>query len=218
MTGNNQVMNCDPDSNLRYVGNSPKNYVWFNKEIWRVIGVFDGQVKIIRDEYYNDGNGVAFDFGSINGGTHGTYGYNDWSQSIIKSELNDGASSFLESIKSRDFVSYGYIDLDHVWNIGGTADVCNDVVMFNWRTDMDQTAYTECSYNSWLYDNNHYKWTMIPDSDRYTNVFYIHINGAVGYNLVNNTNFKVLPVLYLNSDVIIIGGNGTYNQPFLLGI
>ena len=52
--------NDDPDGNIRYMGADPNNYVSFNNELWRIIGVFDvkssenGQsekrLKIIRDE------------------------------------------------------------------------------------------------------------------------------------------------------------------------
>ena len=48
------------DNNLRYVGANPNNYVRFNNELWRIIGVFnnidDGtgkketRLKIIRNE------------------------------------------------------------------------------------------------------------------------------------------------------------------------
>ena len=48
------------DNNLRYVGLSPDNYVLFNNELWRIIGVMnnieDGEgnketrIKLIRDE------------------------------------------------------------------------------------------------------------------------------------------------------------------------
>ena len=47
-------MTNDPGGNPRYVGKSPNNYVSFNNELWRVIGVFDGQVKIIRNEVYGE--------------------------------------------------------------------------------------------------------------------------------------------------------------------
>ena len=48
------------DNNLRFIGADPKNYVWFNDELWRIIGVMnnidDGtgkketRLKIIRNE------------------------------------------------------------------------------------------------------------------------------------------------------------------------
>ena len=33
--------NDDPDGNIRYMGADPNNYVSFNNELWRIIGVFD---------------------------------------------------------------------------------------------------------------------------------------------------------------------------------
>ena len=54
--GTGQVVN---ENGYRYEGKNPNNYVWFNNELWRIIGVFDedshgqyGQnlVKIIRND------------------------------------------------------------------------------------------------------------------------------------------------------------------------
>ena len=53
--GTGQVVN---ENGYRYEGKDPNNYIWFNNELWRIIGVFDsashGQsgnlVKIIREE------------------------------------------------------------------------------------------------------------------------------------------------------------------------
>ncbi|MBR1414067.1 MAG: hypothetical protein IJ574_05325 [Bacilli bacterium] len=50
-----------PDENIRYMGANPDNYVWFNDELWRIIGVMNNveggssgktetRVKIIRNE------------------------------------------------------------------------------------------------------------------------------------------------------------------------
>ena len=29
------------DNNLRFIGSDPDNYVWFNDELWRIIGVMN---------------------------------------------------------------------------------------------------------------------------------------------------------------------------------
>ena len=85
------------DKNLRYVGTSPKNYLKFNGETWRIIGVFnnittidengeekkESLVKIVR----NDSLGkYSWDTSesSINSG----YGINEWSQADLMTELN----------------------------------------------------------------------------------------------------------------------------------
>ena len=63
------------DAGIRYEGKNPNNYVWFNNEYWRIIGVFDsnshGQsgknlVKIIRDNILD---GLAWDKSNTNSWT-----------------------------------------------------------------------------------------------------------------------------------------------------
>ena len=81
------------DNNLRYVGANPCNYVSFNNEVWRIIGVMnnvdDGtgkletRLKIIRN---NRLGRYSFDssVSSINSG----WGNNDWVNSELMRELN----------------------------------------------------------------------------------------------------------------------------------
>ena len=38
------------DTNIRYYGSDPNNYVRFNNELWRIIGVFGNNVKLVRSE------------------------------------------------------------------------------------------------------------------------------------------------------------------------
>ena len=80
--GNGQVVN---ENGYRYEGKNPNNYIWFNNELWRIIGVFDasshgqsGQnlVKIIRKDAIG---GLAWDSGNVN----------DWSASSLKALLNE---------------------------------------------------------------------------------------------------------------------------------
>ena len=40
----------DEHEDIRYYGANPNNYVSFNNELWRIIGVIDGKIKIIRNE------------------------------------------------------------------------------------------------------------------------------------------------------------------------
>lgn len=80
--GTGQVVN---EKGYRYEGKNPNNYIWFNNELWRIIGVFDeeshGQTgqkltKIIRNK-------------SLGGLTYHRGFSNDWSNaSSLKSLLN----------------------------------------------------------------------------------------------------------------------------------
>ena len=39
-----------PDENIRYYGSNPNNYVRFNNELWRIIGVFGENIKLVRKD------------------------------------------------------------------------------------------------------------------------------------------------------------------------
>ncbi len=95
--GTGQVVN---EKGYRYEGKNPNNYVWFNNEYWRIIGVFDTEVvksdnttvskslvKIIRADVLD---GLAWD----------KSGTNDWTTASLNKLLNgayynaqDGTSS-----------------------------------------------------------------------------------------------------------------------------
>lgn len=43
------ISTTDHDGELRFIGANPNNYVSFNNQKWRIIGVFDGKLKLIQD-------------------------------------------------------------------------------------------------------------------------------------------------------------------------
>ncbi len=71
----------------RYAGSNPNNYINFNNELWRVIGLVntpEGQrIKLIRNE--NIGSRLWFNSPQ---NVNGSFGINEWSQSEIKNYLN----------------------------------------------------------------------------------------------------------------------------------
>ena len=64
-----------PDQNIRYYGSNPNNYVLFNNELWRIIGVFGNNVKLVRSESLGS---LSWDSSesTINGG----FGINQWGE------------------------------------------------------------------------------------------------------------------------------------------
>ena len=86
----------DTAGNIRYYGATPKNYVYFNCdsypstncELWRIIGVFDGKIKLMRNETIGK---YSWDTSasSVNSG----YGVNEWSQADLMKLLNPGHES-----------------------------------------------------------------------------------------------------------------------------
>ena len=138
------------DNNLRYIGANPNNYVRFNNELWRIIGVFnnidDGsgtketRIKLIRDEpigkyrWDNKPSGT--------GSSTSSFGSNDWTDSTLKEVLNNGPywnrtsgncpSGQSGATTSCDFSTNGLTEeaktmiSDAIWNLGGSS-TSNDV-------------------------------------------------------------------------------------------
>ena len=116
LTYNGLEVDETTDKNLRYVGASPKNYLKFNDETWRIIGVFnnitiideqenektESLVKIVR----NDSLGDYYSWDSSESSTNDGYGINEWSQADLMYELNcDGKSTKY----CRDDITEGYL-------------------------------------------------------------------------------------------------------------
>ena len=100
-------------TDYRYIGSDPNNYVTFNNETWRIIGVFtvdDGtgkkeeRLKIIRNE--SIGN-MAWDSNNIN----------DWSNATLNANLNSG--DYWTNILSDNAKS---MIGDTLWYLGGTSN------------------------------------------------------------------------------------------------
>ena len=64
------------DQNIRYYGANPNNYVSFNNELWRIIGVFGNNVKLVRSESLGSLSWDSSD-STINSGS----GINQWGES-----------------------------------------------------------------------------------------------------------------------------------------
>ncbi len=74
------------DENIRYVGAMPNNYVEFNGEAWRIIGVFGSNLKLVRDDILT---AYSFDNKNKSQGIDTDYGTNDWTNSYLRGFLND---------------------------------------------------------------------------------------------------------------------------------
>ena len=125
-TSNGLKKDNTPDQNIRYYGSNPNNYVSFNNELWRIIGVFGNNVKLVRSEKLGY---LSWDSSesSVNYG----WGVNEWSQSDLKNYLNTmyyggttvtcygGTKNSTTTCPTNtiDETSKGLIDY-HTWNTG----------------------------------------------------------------------------------------------------
>ena len=82
--------------NIRYYGANPNNYIYFNCsdysnqtsstcETWRIIGVFDGKLKLIRGSQIGK---YSWDNKNTSTGAEDNYGKNDWTTARLMKLLN----------------------------------------------------------------------------------------------------------------------------------
>ena len=90
---------ADVAGNIRDYGANPNNYIYFNCsdyknqtastcETWRIIGVFDGNVKIMRGSQIG-----TYSWDSSASDVNTGYGVNEWSQADLMKLLNSGYES-----------------------------------------------------------------------------------------------------------------------------
>ena len=91
----------DTAGNIRYYGASPNNYIYFNCsdysnqssstcETWRIIGVFNNKVKLIRGSQIGT---YSWDNKNASTGAETAYGKNDWTDARLMKLLNPGYES-----------------------------------------------------------------------------------------------------------------------------
>ena len=137
---NELVYDETSDNNLRYIGANPNNYVSFNNELWRIIGVMnnidDGtgkketRLKIIKDEPYS--TGIAWDTDNVN----------DWAIASLQEELN---TTYLNSFTSPPKEMIG----NAVWNLGGSST----------SDDVTASMFYERERGTEVYSGNSTTWT-----------------------------------------------------------
>ena len=256
------------ENGYRYEGKNPNNYIWFNNEYWRIIGVFDstshGQseknmVKIIRDDVLS---GLAWDKSDKN----------DWSTASLNLLLNGAYYSAKDGINSgycyglystvtgncnytKSGIQDGYRGMiaNVTWYLGGSLSASSTAdafygyergsTVYSGRpttttgyigliypsdygysvlssscartTNLDSYDSDTCAGASWLYDGA--LWTLTPGLSYRQNVFFFNnIAKMVQYGA--RYGYGVRPVLYLDSSVLLYDGDGSLENPYIIGM
>ena len=104
------------DTNIRYYGANPNNYVSFNNELWRIIGVFNDNVKLIRKDSLG---WLSWDTSesTVNSG----YGINQWGES------KDTSGNIYEGADLQVYLNkmyYGGIEVTCYNDLNNTKTTC----------------------------------------------------------------------------------------------
>ena len=263
--GTGKVVN---ENGYRYEGKNPNNYIWFNNEYWRIIGVFDsashGQsgknlVKIIRADVLD---GLAWHKSNTN----------DWTTASLNLLLNgayynahDGTSSgycyvYNGILANCDYtirgIQSGYRGMiaNVTWYLGGYSDYYATAEAF-YGYERGTTVYSgrptsttgyiglmypsdygysvlssscarttelrsyntpTCAGQSWLYGKRH-EWTLTPYSTNSASVFYLGYRGPLYYEFAHY-GIGSRPVLYLDASVYKTDGDGSLENPYIVGM
>ena len=264
--GTGQVVN---ENGYRYEGKNPNNYIWFNNEYWRIIGVFDsashGQsgknlVKIIRAEtldalawhksntndwtasslksllngaYYNaqDGTSSGYCYGystiatancdytkrGIQSGYRGMIANVTWylggfSRTSATTSAFYGYERGTTVYSGRPTSTTGYIGLMYPSDYGYSvlSSSCTRT------TNLGSYNSAKCAGQSWLYGKG-YELTLTPHSSYSYSVFTLSNSGDL-YRYNADNGYGSRPVLYLDASVYKIDGDGSLNNPYIVGL
>ena len=241
-----QIGATESVTEYRYRGASPKNYVTFNNEVWRIIGVFptddgtgniENRIKLIKDQsignkYWNtsDSNNWARP-ATLNTELNTTYlnSLDSTSQSMIgqaKYYLGGYNTSGVQKDAMYQYErkingsTYYYGSNPNSW-VGKLGLMYASDYGYAASDECTQTLYNydnaTCKTNNWLFKGNG-EWILPQDASGSNNAFIVNSVGRAGTSYVRGRQFAVRPVLYLTSSVQITGGNGTSSSPYTLGL
>ena len=229
-TSDDDAKNCLVNENgYRYEGKNPNNYVLFNDELWRVIGVFSvntqsngtqNLVKLIRNETLD---GLAW---------HGS-NTNDWSAATLQTQLNNGYLNATDttcnfnssntktcyfSETGLNSTSRGMIE-SVVWNLGGTSSTSATADTF-YTAERGTTVYSGRP-TTWtgkvglMYPSDYGYAVLASSCARTTNLGSYNKTACAGNNWLKSdaTQWILTPRSSIANYVFRVGSNGNlYNN------
>ena len=223
------------DNTYRYNGINPNNYICFgsnmepcpNENLFRIIGVFDNQTKIIdinsaKEMLWGENNDWKLSL--INEYLNNEYinvFSNEWQNLISETNWKIGGINTSDDIPKNIYQNEASSEQYYVAKIGliYISDYAYGASADCWNSKLN-SQYSISLGKNWLYPNMH-SWTITKDASTTTNVYYIRsiASGAVVSGVTNKTinpgyTPLVKPTFYLNSDVKYISGDGSESKPF----
>lgn len=219
---NNDELN---DNSYRFVGDANNNYVCFATDItpcpaenlYRIIGVIDGKVKLIKDTPIT--NFAIDEVTSI------------YSATDLVTYLNtSNESNYYDTI-----LVYSDLIATTYYYIGGISSLSSDRLEV-YNAEMSSSSilrqvglmyisdylYAEDSGNNWLRVNAD-TWFITQNASDIVdgeypinNYYYLNTNGEINLGAINLPK-NIKPVFYLKNSVKILSGSGMSDDPYYVG-
>ena len=239
-----QQILLDNNNEYRYYGANPNNYITFNNELWRIIGVSDvhqeetstktdKRIKIIKDDYLKDipkYTNNNFINSNIN-----NYLNEDYYKTLTTRSRSfmDKAIYYLGGIDSNYYPSDSYT-MERGFKVfkcdsescGGTRESkINTFVGLMYASDyLYATDLSKCFFDASMYSyddcysnnwlNKSPELTMTPSFNNPLDTYAINENKLLP---VRNS-LKIRPVLYLKRNIALLSGNGTKEKPYTIDL
>ena len=244
--GNGNYLNVSyeaGDNSYRYSGSNPSNFICFGTSVtpcsddnlYRIIGVFNGEIKIIKykdigyypweendqniwsasdirttlnNTFYNNfetdwKNMIVYHNWSVGGGTHNQLRYSD-AKTAYDYEVGDKFAGVLDNIKiGLLYVSDYYYDANpNFWSYPGSS------------FDGANYDYRAATNDNWIFEGK-YEWTISRIADNDNQPFGIGVNGDVDLSITSAIRI-IRPCFYLATNLELLSGDGTINNPFII--
>ena len=152
------------DENIRYTGLQVNNYVKFNDELWRIVGIFnvsDGTTTEDRIKLVRDNSIGSFSWDSSANGVNNGAGVNEWSEADLNALLNNTYynkttsttcyNGWNNKYANCDFTSTGLgsaaksMITSTVWNTGGVTWGQGGVAKNSYTAERGTVTGKECT-------------------------------------------------------------------------
>ena len=190
-------------------GEDPNNYIWYSGKLWRAVSVNNEEKTVKLVTQWNisaipyDDNSSAFE------GSHMEMWLNDTTVDGFLGNLRD-----YEKFIVTDAVWDATMDdtlLGSIIRPNGEATVTAPVGLLNMYEY--QSSYHETTYSNGYLNNGLDWWTLTPYSS--SDVRYVIYNGNASYYRPTDAH-GVRPSINLKSNVKIVDGDGTVDNPYRL--
>ncbi len=206
LADNSNNINTTDKEQTFITGEDPNNYIWYSGKLWRAISIdpADNSVKLVTQW-------------NVSAVPYNEEENTDYEKSYMREWLNDTTvDGFLGNLRDPE----KFIKMDSVWNASETTETTKppEATMVTDPIGLLNIYEYTMSYNnvevSNGYLNNELSWWLLTPYDN-ENISLVYNDGANSYNAVVHA-FGVRPALNLKSDVGVMEGNGTIDDPYRL--
>ena len=226
----NSLENGAGDNSYRYAGSSEttNNYVCFGSDattcpedsLYRIIGVFDGQVKLIKS------NKASSDLLGTDGTYHSNNSYRWTNLKTCPSETAYIQNNNVIKLANRDvFAAVPDPDSSNGCNKWGLSELNIVNLNLNFLNNLGEEwsskigllyvsdfYFASYSQNNWLSSMN-ISWLLTPDSSDTIRAYCFYASGSPYARSSYDNNYFVYPAFYLKESITYASGTGTSSDP-----